>query len=70
MPDATLDERARACEQRAILVSLRNLMTFSWVKERVEQGKLTLHGWYFDIEHGQLLHYDAAHNAFLSVDAA
>ena len=70
MPDATLDERARACEQRAILVSLRNLMTFSWVKERVEQGKLTLHGWYFDIEHGQLLHYDAARNIFLSVDEA
>jgi carbonic anhydrase len=60
MPNATLKEQTRACEQRAILVSLDNLMTFTWVRERVEAGKLTLHGWYFDIENGQLLRYDAA----------
>lgn len=58
MPDATQQERIRACEQRAILVSLDNLMTFSWVQERVVAGSLTLHGWYFDIEHGQLLRFN------------
>jgi carbonic anhydrase len=51
--------RHRACEQQAILVSLDNLMTFSWIRERVEQGKLSLHGWYFDIEGGELLGYNA-----------
>jgi carbonic anhydrase len=45
-------------EQEAILVSLNNLMTFSWIRERVEQGKLALHGWYFDIERGELLGYN------------
>ena len=50
--------RHRACEQQAILVSLNNLMSFSWVRERVEQGKLSLHGWYFDIEDGELLGYN------------
>ncbi len=50
----------RACEQQAILVSLDNLMTFSWIRERVERGTLALHGWYFDIERGELLGYDAA----------
>ena len=64
MPDAALDDRVRACEQRAILVSLQNLMTFSWVRERVEQGRLTLHGWYFDIGQGQLLGYNAAVKKF------
>src|SRR4030067_636247 len=44
--------RHRACEQKAILVSLNNLMTFPWIRERVEQGSLTLHGWDFDIEGG------------------
>jgi carbonic anhydrase len=57
---ATQEERERAIEQRAILGSLDNLRTFSWIRERVEQGTLTLHGWYFDMEHGQLLGYDAA----------
>jgi len=56
--------RLRACEQQAILVSLDNLMTFSWIRERVEQGTLTLHGWYFDIEGGELLGYDASTRRF------
>ncbi len=64
MPNASLDERVHACEQRAILVSLQNLMTFSWVRERVEKGTLTLHGWYFDIQRGQLLHYNTHTKAF------
>jgi len=56
--------RHRACEQQAILISLNNLMTFSWIRERVEQGKLTLHGWYFDIEGGELLGYNTATRQF------
>jgi carbonic anhydrase len=56
--------RHRACEQQAILVSLGNLMTFSWIRERVEQGRLTLHGWYFDIEGGELLGYNATTRRF------
>ncbi len=56
--------RHRACEQQSILVSLDNLMTFSWIRERVEQGKLALHGWYFDIEQGELLGYDPASRRF------
>jgi carbonic anhydrase len=56
--------RHRACEQEAILISLGNLMTFSWIRERVEHGKLTLHGWYFDIEGGVLLGYNPAARQF------
>ncbi len=62
--NASSEVRHRACEQQAILVSLDNLRTFSWVRERVEQGKLTLHGWYFDIERGELLGYDATTGKF------
>lgn len=47
----------RACEQRAVLVSLDNLMSFECVRERTEQGKLTLHGWYFDLAAGELLSF-------------
>jgi len=44
----------RCCEQEAVRVSLDNLLTFPWVKERVEAGKLELHGWYFDLETASL----------------
>ena len=64
MPNATLEEQVCACEQRAILVSLHNLMTFPWVRERVEKGTLTLHGWYFDIERGELLRYKPENKSF------
>lgn len=49
--------RCRACEQRAILISLKNLMTFPWIAQRVAEKKLALHGWYFDIAQGQLMGY-------------
>jgi len=64
MPRATLEEQTLACEQRAILGSLTNLMSFSWIRERVEQGSLTLHGWYFDMDNGQLLGYNQATRLF------
>ena len=64
LPAATPAERERACEQRAILNSLDNLMTFPWISERVTQGHLRLHGWYFDMDNGRLLGYDAAAESF------
>ena len=67
MPHASVEEKERACEQRAILVSLNNLKTFPWISNRVEQRSLKLHGWYFDIEQGQLLGYDAAADQFVPV---
>jgi len=51
------EEQARACEKESILISLRNLMTFPWISERVAQKRLSLHGWYFNIGSGQLKQY-------------
>ena len=56
--------QVRACEQGAIALSLENLMTFPWIRERVEAGRLTLHGWYFDIDAGELLGYEEATGGF------
>jgi carbonic anhydrase len=67
LPQATQEELKRACEKRAILVSLNNLMTFPWIRERVERSNLNLHGWYFDIEQGQLLRYEATTRDFVAM---
>lgn len=64
LADDSPEVQVRACEQRAILCSLDNLMTFSWIREGVEQGTLALHGWYFDIECGELLGYNPANRKF------
>ncbi len=56
--------RSQACEQRAILVSLKNLLTYPWITERIADNTLRIHGWYFDISQGQLLGYNATTDQF------
>ena len=63
----TSEERHKACEQASILQSLDNLLTYPWLKRRVEQGKLVLHGWYFDIDSGALMAYSARQQQFLPI---
>lgn len=54
----------KACEQRSVLVSLQNLMEFDFVRERVENGSLKIHGWYFDLQAGELLSYNPDKDVF------
>ena len=49
----------RAAEQAAILLSIENLHSFPFIDERISAGKLSLHGWYFDLREGELLEYRA-----------
>jgi len=65
MPDASAEQRQHACEQASILVSLRNLESFPFVRAACERGELTLHGWYFDIAAGALLAYSDRADSFL-----
>ncbi len=48
------DVAQRCCEHEAVKESLKNLLTFPWVKDAVNAGKLQTHGWYFDLETGTL----------------
>jgi carbonic anhydrase len=59
--------QTRACEQGAITLSLENLMTFPWIRERVEAGALALHGWYFDLDAGELLAYSPETEKFAAL---
>ncbi len=58
-------DRQRACEQVNILNSLENLLTYPWLRTRVETQRITLHGWYFDIDQGALLAYSPRRQEFL-----
>jgi carbonic anhydrase len=53
-----------ALEQESVLVSLRNLETFPFVREQVAQGLLTLHGAWFDIGSGRLHLFDPESRSF------
>lgn len=32
-------------------------MSYPWISSRVHEGKLALHGWYFDMPNGELYEY-------------
>ena len=48
------EAKHRHVEREAIKISLDNLLSFPWVKNRVEDKQLKLHGWWFDLEAGEL----------------
>jgi len=51
-------------EQLNVIKQLDNLMTYPFVKERVESGKLNLIGWYYIIETGEVYNYNKEKNEF------
>ncbi|WP_085901778.1 carbonic anhydrase [Kiloniella majae] len=61
------EELQRAVEQASILNSLENLMTFPFIQERVADGRVQLHGWYFDFSTGELFSYDKEKDAFINL---
>lgn len=63
-PSATPEHRQCEIEKEVIVTSLNNLMTFPWVHEAVETGRIKLNGWYFDMKKGVLLDYDMATGTF------
>jgi carbonic anhydrase len=51
--DASVDAQT-ACELEAVKLSLSNLITFPWIRDRVSDETLRLHGATFDIRSGVL----------------
>ena len=79
-PDADADiERRKAdlerlqqnpdmVERAAVRTSVDNLMSFPFVRERVEAGTLEIHGWWFDLDSGDLWAIDPQTKIFLPVE--
>lgn len=68
--DASIQGKAQqysCCEQKGIRHSLQNLMTFPWVKERVEAGTLKLHGWRYDLGSSELCAMDNESGEFTKI---
>lgn len=58
---------ATQLEKHSVLTSLDNLMTFPFLRSRVEADRLTLHGLWLDIGEGALEVYNPEVKAFLPV---
>lgn len=59
------DERARALEKEAVLISLENLTSFPFVTEAMGRGVLTLHGLWLNIGEGLVEQYSPTAEGFV-----
>lgn len=56
--DTPKDALYQAAEEISVVYQLENLMSYPFIKQRVDNNTLELHGWYFSIESGQVKYYD------------
>jgi carbonic anhydrase len=58
------DEDVDTCARRALMQSRQNCLTFPWIKQKVDEHKLEIHLWYFDIKTGQVFAWSKATNQY------
>ena len=70
LPVQVSDEALRRTEQRAVVLQLERLMDYPMVRERVEKREVTLHGWHYLIEDGEVHVFDVRSGGFLPASRA
>ena len=68
-PKDDWDEYLHQLEFASVELSLKNLLTFPFVRAAVEKGELLLHGAYFGVASGRLLVRDPRSGTFEPVEA-
>jgi carbonic anhydrase len=63
-------EVLRRTEQRAVVLQLERLMEYPFVRRAVEAGLLSLHGWHYVIEDGEVHVFDAKDGTFVPASLA
>jgi len=58
-------EELRWAVEENVLVQLDNLLTFPALKRRLDEGRLALHGWIYDMGQVSLTVYDASLDRFV-----
>ncbi len=70
LPVVASPEALRRTEQRAIILQLERLMAYPMVRPRVERRELSLHGWHYVIEDGEVCVFDVHTGQFIPASAA
>lgn len=69
LPVQPCPEALRRTEQRAVALQLGRLMEFPMVRTRVLAGKISLHGWHYVIEDGEVNVFDVATGHFVAASS-
>ena len=52
------------CELENIKLSLKNLLTYPWIKKEVNQKNVKIIGWYFSLKYGTIKEFDTEKSEF------
>ena len=63
--NAPIEDLLRLTEKLSVIKQIENILTYPKVKQRFENGDLHIHGWYYDIETGDIDYYNADTYEFL-----
>ena len=64
LPDANHASREWLTEQMNIVEQIHHLLTYPYIAEKYEKGLLTISGWYYIIETGEIFSYNATKGFF------
>ncbi len=70
LPVQVTAEALRRTEQRSVVLQLERLMAYPMVRQRVEAGRLTLHGWHWVMEDGEVHVFDVRSGSFVPASVA
>lgn len=64
----TSEKLNEVCGQHSLINSLKNLLTFPWINQKVLDGELSLHAWNFDLPTGTIQVYDEGSKQFIELN--
>jgi len=67
--NAPREELLRLTEKLSVIKQIENILTYPIVKKRFENGDISIHGWYYDIETGKIEYYNAETYEFMPLNS-
>ncbi len=58
------EELLRVTEKLSIVSQIDNLLTYPYIKQRLDADNIYIHGWYYNIEDGSIEYYDPENYEF------
>jgi len=62
------DEREWRTEQLNIIEQMNHLITYPYIKEKFRENKISIYGWYYIIETGEVYNYDKDSRVFTKIE--
>ena len=64
LKNQSIEEQENAFEKESLVISLNNLLTYPYIKERLSKNKIKIFGWQFDVETGNINAFNPQNGSF------